>query len=59
MGELTQRSLAQELVVDAGRYALAMTLPMSPAVAVELALPITLSWKRCIRTPAMKVTWPA
>lgn len=34
MGELTQSSLAQELVVDAGRYALAMTLPMSPAVAV-------------------------
>lgn len=34
MGELTQSSLAQELVVDAGRYALAITLPMSPAVAV-------------------------
>ncbi|CAL8481776.1 protein of unknown function (plasmid) [Caballeronia sp. S22] len=38
MGDLPKRSLAQHLVFDAGHYARAMSLPTSPAAAVELAL---------------------
>ncbi|WP_250475667.1 hypothetical protein [Caballeronia sp. GAFFF1] len=35
---LPKRSLAASLIPEAGRYAHAMSIPMSPAVAVELAL---------------------
>jgi hypothetical protein len=38
MGDLPQRSLAQKQLFEAGHYAQAMSLPMSPSVAAELSL---------------------